>query len=123
VKILVDPWLEGKLTFVGQTWFFEGEKPGLKGSKLDIASVLEGVDLILLSQSLDDHTHHPTLKMLPKNIPVVAGPAAAEIARGLGFISVHSLDHGDQVGSSSLWLGPCHFYSRANSCFLLGCLK
>ena len=98
VKILVDPWLEGKLVFAWQDWFFTGEKPGLKrGIEVDIDAIVRDVDFILLAQSLDDHTHRPTLKVLPKHIPIVAGPEAAKIARELGFETVHAIDHGEKV--------------------------
>ena len=101
-KILVDPWLVGKLIFAGQNWFFSGEKPGLKrGIEVDIGSIVNDVDFILLAQSLDDHTHRPTLKELPKHIPIVAGPEAAAIARDLGFKTVHSVDHGERVRHSN----------------------
>lgn len=93
-KVLVDPWLVGTLSFGEQTWLLESSKY-LPSS---VESVLEGVDAILLSQSLDDHTHIPTLKVLPKNIPIVAQPDAAEVACGLGFTDVRSLDHGEQAG-------------------------
>lgn len=106
-KVLVDPWLVGTLSFGEQTWLLESSKY-LPPS---VESVLEGVDAILLSQSLDDHTHIPTLKVLPKNIPIVAQPDAAEVARGLGFTDVRSLDHGEQV------------LTQLFKCFQLVCLR
>ena len=47
------------------------------------------------AQGLDDHAHKPTLRRLPKDKQVVASPAAAEVAKGLGFTSVIALDHGE----------------------------
>ena len=99
VKILADPWFEGTLTFAEQTWFFEGVKPGLRDKGVDVPAVLDGVEFILLSQSLDDHTHRPTLRALPKDIPIVAEPAAAAVARDLGYKTVYALDHGKSVRS------------------------
>ena len=51
-------------------------------------------DVILLSQGWEDHSHRPTLRALPKDIPVVASPAAAEVAASLGFKDVTSLRDG-----------------------------
>jgi L-ascorbate metabolism protein UlaG (beta-lactamase superfamily) len=97
VKILVDPWLVGKLVFVEQQWFFEGANPFLKGGPPDLERFTKDIDFILLSQGLDDHAHKPTLKALPKSIPIVCSPPAAEIARTSGFKTVLTLDHGETV--------------------------
>lgn len=91
--MLVDPWLVGTLSFGEQTWLLESSK--YLPPSVDVA--LEGVDAILLSQSLDDHTHVPTLKALPKSVPILAQPDAAQVAIDLGFTSVKALDHGEQV--------------------------
>lgn len=91
--MLVDPWLVGTLSFGEQTWLLESSK--YLPPSVDVA--LEGVDAILLSQSLDDHTHVPTLKALPKSVPIIAQPDAAQVAIDLGFTSVRALDHGEQV--------------------------
>ena len=48
-------------------------------------------------QGLDDHAHKPTLQRLPKHKQVVASPAAATVAEGLGFTNVIGLDHGQTV--------------------------
>jgi Beta-lactamase superfamily domain len=116
-KILVDPWLHGKLTFAGQNWFFEGDKPGLRKNEgqFDIEALTEDVDFILLCQSLNDHTHKPTLEVLPKHIPIVAQPEAADIARSLGFKTVHALNHGQQVCTSPK-LGARQSWSALSHC-------
>ena len=92
-RILLDPWLVGDLTFGGATWLF-------KGSKNQQHPIPENIDLILLSQGLEDHAHPPTLKELDKSIPVVASPGAAKVATELGYTKVITLDHGDteQIG-------------------------
>ena len=87
-RILLDPWLVGDLTFGGATWLF-------KGSKNQKHPIPQQVDLILLSQGLEDHAHPPTLKELDKSIPVVASPGAAKIARELGYSNVTALAHGE----------------------------
>ncbi len=87
-RILLDPWLVGDLTFGGATWLF-------KGSKNQKHPIPQQVDLILLSQGLEDHAHPPTLKELDKSIPVVASPGAAKIAKELGYNNVTALAHGE----------------------------
>ncbi|HHP7230005.1 MAG TPA: MBL fold metallo-hydrolase [Xenococcaceae cyanobacterium] len=86
-RILLDPWLVGDLTFGGLTWLF-------RGTKNQSRPIPENIDLILLSQGLEDHAHPPTLKVLDKNIPVVASPNGAKVVRDLGYTCVTVLDHG-----------------------------
>ncbi|NBD18855.1 MAG: MBL fold metallo-hydrolase [Cyanobacteria bacterium] len=89
LNILVDPWLVDDLVFANLTWLFRGirqEKP---------PQLPERIDLILLSQGLEDHAHKPTLKMLDKTIPVVGSPNAAEVAEDLEFETVTALPHGE----------------------------
>lgn len=87
-RILIDPWLVGSLTFANLDWLF-------KGSRTQERSIPEKIDLILLSQGLEDHAHPPTLKQLDRNIPVVASPNAAKVVQELGYISVTTLAHGE----------------------------
>ncbi|MGK7879031.1 MAG: MBL fold metallo-hydrolase, partial [Crocosphaera sp.] len=53
-RILLDPWLVGSLVFGNLEWLFKG----VKGKTYDIG---QQIDLIVLSQGLDDHAHIPTL--------------------------------------------------------------
>jgi len=85
-RILLDPWLVGELTFSNQAWLFEGKKNNPQ-------PIPENIDLILLSQGLEDHAHPPTLRQLDKNIPVVASPNAAKVVRELGYKNVTVLEH------------------------------
>ena len=85
-RILLDPWLVGKLTFANQAWLFEGKKNNPQ-------PIPEQIDLILLSQGLEDHAHPPTLTKLDKNIPVVASPNAAKVVQDLGYNTVTTLEH------------------------------
>lgn len=85
-RILLDPWLVGKLIFGNLPWLFEGKKNNPQ-------PIPENIDLILLSQGLEDHAHPPTLKKLDKNIPVVASPNAAKIVRELGYKNITTLEH------------------------------
>lgn len=86
--ILVDPWLVGPLVFLNQTWFFKGEHP----RPLPLPAK---IDLILLSQGLEDHAHPETLRALDKAIPVVGSPNAARVVTGLGYEQVQALAPGE----------------------------
>lgn len=86
-RILLDPWLVGSLTFGNLDWFFKGSRPQER-------PIPENIDLILLSQGLEDHAHPETLKQLDHKIQVVASPNAAKLLPGLGYTSVTSLAHG-----------------------------
>jgi len=87
-RILLDPWLVDTLTFNSWDWLFKGTRP-------NSLPIPENIDLILLSQGLEDHTHPSTLKQLGRNIPVVASPNAAKVARDLGYSQVTTLKHGE----------------------------
>jgi hypothetical protein len=90
LKVLLDPWLVGELRFLPGDWFFTGRQRHPQ-------PIPEAIDLLLLTQGLPDHAHPPTLKQLPRSIPVVGSAAAAGIVRGLGFTSVRELSPGDST--------------------------
>lgn len=92
--LLVDPWLVGSLVFGNLPWFFQGQRRQLTDSMPD------KIDLILLSQGLEDHTHRPTLEQLDRAIPVVGSASAAKVAKQLGYAHVTSLVPG-QTGRFS----------------------
>ncbi|HLP89817.1 MAG TPA: MBL fold metallo-hydrolase [Nostocaceae cyanobacterium] len=83
-KILIDPWLVGSLTFFNLEWLVKGDRPQDR-------NIPENIDLILLSQGLQDHAHPPTLKRLNRNIPVVASVNAAKVVKELGYTNVTAL--------------------------------
>ncbi|MBD2043130.1 MBL fold metallo-hydrolase [Microcoleus sp. FACHB-672] len=87
LRILLDPWLVGPLVFGNLPWLFKGDRPKAR-------EIPENIDLILLSQGLEDHAHPPTLKQLNRNIPVVGSPSAAKVVKELGFTEVTPLNHG-----------------------------
>ncbi len=87
-RILLDPWLIGPLVFGNLPWLF-------KGSRLSDRAIPDQIDLILLSQGLEDHTHPPTLKQINRSTRVVASVNAAKIVRELGFTQVSALAHGE----------------------------
>jgi hypothetical protein len=89
LRLLVDPWLSGPLRFGPGDWL-------LKGELASPQPVPERLDLLLLSQGLPDHTHPPSLALLPPDLPVVASPAAARRARQLGFQRVTALRPGER---------------------------
>lgn len=87
-RILIDPWLIGPLVFGNLTWLFRGDRR-------TSPTIPEHIDLILLSQGLEDHAHPPTLQQLDRNIPVVASPNAAKVVQGLGYTHITPLAHGE----------------------------
>ena len=87
-RILLDPWLVGDLTFGNLTWLF-------KSYRHQERAIPDSLDLILLSQGLEDHAHPETLKRLDKTIPVVGSLSAATVAQKLGFNQVTALKHGE----------------------------
>ena len=86
LRILLDPWLVGDLTFGNLDWLF-------KGSCAD-RPLPDRLDLILLSQGLEDHAHPETLKLFDRTIPVIASPRAAQVVTTLGYTQVITLRHG-----------------------------
>ena len=60
-------------------------------------SVIPPVPPLPTTQYLDDHTHLPTLRKLPRSTPIVANPGAADVIRPLGFTDVTVIDHGQTV--------------------------
>lgn len=84
-RILIDPWLVGSLMFGNLPWLFKGQR------KNPLAALPDKIDLILLSQGLEDHTHKATLEQLDKTIPVVGSVSAAKVVRELGYSQVTSL--------------------------------
>lgn len=88
LRLLVDPWLVGPLVFGNQSWLFKGERPRP-------LLALGHIDLILLSQGLEDHAHPPTLESLDKTIPVVGSASAAKVVQRLGYRQVSALRPGE----------------------------
>jgi L-ascorbate metabolism protein UlaG (beta-lactamase superfamily) len=87
-QILIDPWLVETIVLYGSPWMFEAkhvEQPCYT------PATLPSIDLILISQSLDDHCHQPTLAQLSKQIPVIAAPSAVKTIEKLGYDQVIGL--------------------------------
>jgi L-ascorbate metabolism protein UlaG (beta-lactamase superfamily) len=88
-RILLDPWLVGSLVFGNLAWLFKGDRPTPR-------SIPDNIDLILLSQGLEDHAHPPTLAAMDRGIPVVGSPNAAKVVQALGYTQVTALVHGEK---------------------------
>lgn len=97
--ILVDPWLVDPLVFYGQPWLFTARH----NTPLPFTpETLPPIDLILISQGLDDHCHRPTLERLSRDIPVVASPTAAKVVQQLGYGQVTALPHWEKFTLGTL---------------------
>lgn len=94
-NVLVDPWLVDTLSFGGLEFMFKGTKR--LTAAVDVDKIAAETDVILLTMSIDDHSHRPTLRRLPKHIPVVASPSAAAVVRDMGYTEVIELKHGKQA--------------------------
>ena len=88
LRVLVDPWLRGSLSFPPGAWF-------LKGELACEHDVPENLDLLLLTQGLADHAHPETLALLPKTLPVIGSVAATRVVERLGFTTVKALSPGE----------------------------
>lgn len=87
-RILIDPWLVGPLVFGNLTWLFKGQR------RQPLAQIPDQIDLIILSQGLEDHAHRPTLLQLDRTIPVVASTSATKVVQQLGYSQVTTLTPG-----------------------------
>jgi len=92
--ILVDPWLVDPMTFYGQSWLFTAYH---KTPPAFTPETLPKIDLLLISQGVDDHCHVPTLEKLDRSIPAIASPTAAKTLTKLGFQQVTALSHWQEV--------------------------
>jgi L-ascorbate metabolism protein UlaG (beta-lactamase superfamily) len=73
--------------FLDQPWFYRSTK-ALTRKPL---AAFGAFDAILLTQHLPDHAHPPTLRLLPRGLPVVAPTCAQELLRSLGYENVTTL--------------------------------
>ncbi len=94
-RILIDPWLNGDLTFPPGDWLIKGEL----GNEIEKP---KNIDFLLLTQGQPDHAHPPTLKKLDKDITVIASQAASKIVRQIGFTNINSLKPGETFKHSNL---------------------
>ncbi|MEL6319691.1 MAG: MBL fold metallo-hydrolase [Cyanobacteria bacterium J06626_14] len=89
LRVLIDPWLVGSLVFGNMPWLFKGDRTE------PIEELPTDIDLILLSQGLEDHAHRLTLQQLSHTIPVIASPNGAKVAKELSYSTVVALQPGE----------------------------
>ena len=86
--ILVDPWFIGSLILGPGRWFFEG-------TLSTTYKLPPKIDLILLTQGLEDHTHIETLKIIDKKIPIICSPSGFRTVSQIGFKNVQEISPGE----------------------------
>ena len=95
IKILIDPWLNGSLTFPPGDWLIRGDL----NKEIEVPN---RIDYLLLTQGQPDHSHPPTLEKINKSIPVIASKSASRIVSELGFIKVNTLKPGETFTHNNL---------------------
>ncbi len=126
LRVLVDPWLTGPLQFPPGPWFFQGELAQEQPAPTQL-------DLLLLTQGLDDHCHPASLALLPPELPVVGSasrshqlwPWARRLARNCSRCTAwppwwlwHTpLGHSIALRAMGQrgWMGPGPFRRSSNS--------
>tara|TARA_Y100001968_G_C19367217_1_gene723184 strand:- start:383 stop:1138 length:756 start_codon:yes stop_codon:yes gene_type:complete len=94
-RILIDPWLNGDLTFPPGDWLIKGEL----SKEIDVP---RDIDHLLLTQGQPDHAHPPTLNKLDKGISVIASEAASKVVRKIGFTKINTLKPGESFKNSKV---------------------
>ena len=95
LRVLVDPWLRGSLSFPPGGWMLKGELPEQRPAP-------EHLDLLLLTQGLADHAHPESLDLLPRNLPVIGSVAATQVVKKLGFETIQALKPGECTNHKGL---------------------
>lgn len=94
-NLLIDPWLTGDLVFPPGEWFFKGS--------LDKDIIInEEINTILLTQSLSDHCHIPSLKKFKKNVDIICPISAKGILEKSGFTSIKILKPSEKINQNGL---------------------
>ena len=94
-RIMIDPWLQGDLTFPPGDWLIKGKLD----NEIEVPS---NIDLLLLTQGQPDHAHPPTLKKIDKRIPVIASQAASKVVSKIGFTNIKTLKPGESFKNNQL---------------------
>ncbi len=94
-RILIDPWLNGDLTFPPGDWLIKGKL----GKEVEIPS---SIDFLLLTQGQPDHAHPPTLEKINKSIPVIASQAASNVVSKIGFAEINTLKPGEAFKKNNI---------------------
>tara|TARA_Y100001968_G_scaffold317261_1_gene346062 strand:- start:158 stop:898 length:741 start_codon:yes stop_codon:yes gene_type:complete len=95
IRILIDPWLHGDLTFPPGDWLIKGELR----KEIDIPSE---IDYLLLTQGQPDHAHPPTLEKIDRETPVIGSESASKIAQKIGFNKINELKPGESFKKDDL---------------------
>ncbi len=94
-RILIDPWLNGDLTFPPGDWLVKGEL----AKEIDVP---KDIDYLLLTQGQPDHAHPPTLQKIDKGISVIASEAATKVVRHIGFTKINTLKPGESFSNTKI---------------------
>jgi L-ascorbate metabolism protein UlaG (beta-lactamase superfamily) len=86
-RVLIDPWLVDDLVLYAP-WLFTAKH---RQAPIYSPQTLPSIDLMLISQALDDHCHVPTLSQLSRQIPTIASVSASQKLKKLGFDRVTAL--------------------------------
>ena len=95
IKILIDPWLNGDLTFPPGDWL-------IKGELIKEIEIPKGIDFLLLTQGQPDHAHPPTLKKISRDIPVICSESACKIVNKIGFTKINKIKPGEIYKNNNL---------------------
>ena len=95
LRVLVDPWLRGSLSFPPGSWLVKGVLPHERPAPGTL-------ELLLLTQGLADHSHPESLDLLPRDLPVIGSTSAARVVRSLGFQTITSLKPGETTNHQGL---------------------
>ena len=71
IRILIDPWLNGDLTFPPGDWL-------IKGKLHKEVEAPKDINFLLLTQGQPDHAHPPTLEKIDKSTTVIGSPASLQ---------------------------------------------
>ena len=94
-RILIDPWLNGDLTFPPGDWLIKGKL----GQEVEVP---KNIDFLLLTQGQPDHAHPPTLEKINKGIPVISSEAASKVVSQMGFTKINTLKPGENFKNKKL---------------------
>jgi len=95
IRILIDPWMNGDLTFPPGDWL-------IKGTLRKEIEIPKDIDFLLLTQGQPDHTHPPTLEKINKDTPVIGSETACKIVSKIGFTDIKKLKPGESFKRNKL---------------------